>query len=142
MAIEKSGFAHWSGNLKEGKGTVSTETGVLSAQPYGFKTRFEDAKGTNPEELIGAAHASCFSMALSMILEDYDLVADSIDTHATVHLAQKDGGFHVPKIHLDVTATIPNASSEQFAEAAKAAKENCPISKLMTAEITMDAKLS
>ena len=87
MAIEKSGFAHWSGNLKEGKGTVSTETGVLSAQPYGFKTRFENAKGTNPEELIGAAHASCFSMALSMILEDYDLVADSIDTHATVHLS-------------------------------------------------------
>ena len=140
--IKKSGSAKWTGNLKEGKGHVSTETGVLSDQPYGFNTRFEGAKGTNPEELIGAAHASCFSMALSMILEGHDLVADSIETTATVHLEQKDGGFHVPKIHLDVTATIPGASEAQFAEAANTAKENCPISKLMTAEITMDAKLA
>jgi len=142
MTIKKTGSAHWEGNVKQGKGQVSTESGVLSDQPYGFNTRFEDGKGTNPEELIGAAHASCFSMALSMILGDHDLTPDSIDTKATVHLEQKDGGFHVPKIHLEVTAKVPNASAEQFAEAAKAAKENCPISKLMTAEITMDAKLA
>lgn len=142
MTIKKHGSARWTGNLKEGKGHVSTETGVLDDQPYGFNTRFEGAKGTNPEELIGAAHASCFSMALSMILEGYDLVADSIETKATVHLEQKDGGFHVPKVHLDVTAKIPGASEDQFAEAANTAKENCPISKLLTAEITMDAKLA
>lgn len=141
MTIKKSGSAHWEGNLKKGKGTVSTETGVLDAQPYGFNTRFEDGKGTNPEELIGAAHASCYSMALSMILEGSDLVADSIDTKATVHLDQKDGGFAVTKVHLDVTASIPSATQEQFDEATTAAKENCPISKLLTAEITMDAKL-
>ncbi len=142
MAIKKSGSAKWSGNLKTGKGFVSTQTGVLADQPYGFNTRFEDGKGTNPEELIGAAHASCFSMALSMVLEGHDLVADSIETKATVYLEQKDGGFHIPKVHLDVTATIPNATEDQFAEAAKTAKENCPISKLLTAEITMDARLA
>ncbi len=142
MAIKKSGAAKWSGNLKTGKGFVSTQTGVLADQPYGFDTRFEDGKGTNPEELIGAAHASCFSMALSMVLEGHDLVADSIETRATVYLDQKDGGFHIPKVHLDVTATIPNATEDQFAEAAKTAKENCPISKLLTAEITMDARLA
>ncbi|MEQ6247871.1 OsmC family protein [Sulfitobacter sp. HNIBRBA3233] len=141
MAIKNFGTAHWTGNLKKGKGTVSTQTGVLNEQPYGFNTRFEDGKGTNPEELIGAAHASCFSMALSMILEGHDLVADDIDTKATVHLEEKDGGFAVTKVHLDVTAKIPNATEEQFAEASKTAKENCPISKLLTAEITMDAKL-
>tara|TARA_R110001599_G_scaffold333559_1_gene549557 strand:+ start:82 stop:510 length:429 start_codon:yes stop_codon:yes gene_type:complete len=141
MTIKKSGSAHWEGNLKKGKGTVSTETKVLDAQPYGFNTRFEDGKGTNPEELIGAAHASCYSMALSMILEGSDLVADSIDTKATVHLDEKDGGFAVTRVHLDVSAKIPGATQEQFDEATNTAKENCPISKLLTAEITMDAKL-
>jgi len=141
MTIKKSGSAHWEGNLKKGKGTVSTETKVLDAQPYGFNTRFEDGKGTNPEELIGAAHASCYSMALSMILEGSDLVADSIDTKATVHLDEKDGGFAVTRVHLDVNAKIPGATQEQFDEATNTAKENCPISKLLTAEITMDAKL-
>ncbi|AXI46894.1 OsmC family peroxiredoxin [Sulfitobacter sp. SK012] len=141
MAIKKTGSAKWSGDLKTGKGQVSTQTGVLDNQPYGFNTRFEGGAGTNPEELIGAAHASCFSMALSMVLGGHDLVADSIETTATVYLEQSDGGFSIPKIHLDVTAKIPNATEEQFAEAAQTAKENCPISKLMTAEITMDAKL-
>tara|TARA_R110000787_G_scaffold199761_1_gene310870 strand:+ start:730 stop:1158 length:429 start_codon:yes stop_codon:yes gene_type:complete len=141
MTIKKSGSAHWEGNLKKGKGNVSTETKVLDAQPYGFNTRFEDGKGTNPEELIGAAHASCYSMALSMILEGSDLVADSIDTKATVHLDEKDGGFAVTRVHLDVSAKIPGATQEQFDEATNTAKENCPISKLLTAEITMDAKL-
>jgi osmotically inducible protein OsmC len=141
MTIKKSGSAHWEGNLKKGKGTVSTETGVLDAQPYGFNTRFENGKGTNPEELIGAAHASCYSMALSMILEGSGLIADSIDTKATVHLDEKDGGFAVTKVHLDVSAKIPDATQEQFDTATNTAKENCPISKLLTAEITMDAKL-
>ncbi len=142
MTIKKTGSAHWEGSIKQGTGHVSTQSGVLEDQPYGFNTRFEGAKGTNPEELIGAAHASCFSMALSMILGEQDLTPDSIDTKATVHLEEKDGGFHVPKVHLDVTAKVPNASADQFAQAAKAAKENCPISKLLTAEITMDAKLA
>ena len=141
MAIKKTGSAKWSGDLKTGKGHVSTQTGVLDNQAYGFNTRFESGAGTNPEELIGAAHASCFSMALSMVLGGHDLVADSIETTATVYLEQSDGGFSIPKIHLDVTAKIPNATEEQFAEAAQTAKESCPISKLMTAEITMDAKL-
>ena len=139
--IIKSGSAKWEGSLKEGNGHVSTESGVLSDQPYGFNTRFEGKQGTNPEELIGAAHASCFSMALSMILGQSDLTPDSIETKAEVHLEEKDGGFHVPKVHLTVEASIPGASQEDFDEAAKTAKENCPISKLLTAEITVDAKL-
>jgi osmotically inducible protein OsmC len=142
MTIKKSGSARWVGTLKEGNGHVSTETKVLDNQPYGFNTRFEGEKGTNPEELIGAAHASCFSMALSMILGESDLKADEINTTATVHLDQVDGGFSVTKVHLDVDATIPGASEAQFNEATQAAKENCPISKLLTAEITMDAKLN
>ena len=140
-SIVKSGNAKWEGSLKEGKGHVSTESGVLSDQPYGFNTRFEGKEGTNPEELIGAAHASCFSMALSMILGESDLTPDSIETKAEGHLEEKDGGFHVPKVHLTVEAKIPGASQEDFEKAAKTAKENCPISKLLTAEITMDAKL-
>ena len=140
--IKRHGSARWQGDLKTGKGTVSTQSGVLDAQPYGFKTRFEGDPGTNPEELIGAAHASCFSMALSLILGEAGLVADSIDTKATVHLEQQDGGFTVTSVHLDVVATIPGASAEQFETAAEAAKANCPISKLLTAEITMDAKLA
>lgn len=142
MAIKKKGSAKWTGPMKTGKGYVSTETGVLKDQPYGFNTRFEDGNGTNPEELIGAAHASCYSMALSMILGQSDLTPDSIETTATVSLEEKDGGFAVTKVHLDVQATIPGASQEQFTEATNAAKENCPISKLLNAEITMDAKLA
>ncbi|MBL3703093.1 OsmC family peroxiredoxin [Sulfitobacter sp. BDSS02] len=139
--IKKHGSAKWSGGLKDGKGHVSTETGVLSDQPYGFKTRFEGEKGTNPEELLGAAHASCFSMALSMILGQSDLVADSIETRATVSLEEKDGGFAITAVHLDVTASVPGASDEDFQKAAETAKENCPLSKVLNADITMDAKL-
>jgi osmotically inducible protein OsmC len=139
--IKKSGSAKWSGGLKDGKGHVSTESGVLSDQPYGFNTRFEGAKGTNPEELIGAAHAACFSMAFSLILGNHDLVADEIATKATVALEEKDGGFAITKVHLDVTAKIPGASQDKFMEVANAAKAGCPVSKLLTAEITMDAKL-
>ena len=141
--IKKFGSAKWQGNLKQGKGHVSTETGVLNDQPYGFNTRFEGAEGTNPEELIGAAHASCFSMALSMILGHSDLTPDSIETKATVSLEEKDGGFAITTIHLDVEASIPGASEEDFQTAAGKAKENCPVSKVLSgAKITMDAKLS
>ncbi len=139
--IKKHGSAKWSGGLKDGKGHVSTETGVLSDQPYGFNTRFEGEKGTNPEELLGAAHASCFSMALSMILGQSDLVADSIETRATVSLEEKDGGFAITAVHLDVTASVPGASSDDFQKAAETAKQNCPLSKVLNADITMDAKL-
>ena len=139
--IKKHGSAKWSGGLKDGKGHVSTETGVLSDQPYGFNTRFEGGKGTNPEELLGAAHASCFSMVLSMILGQSDLVADSIETRATVSLEEKDGGIAITAVHLDVTASVPGASGEDFKKAAETAKENCPLSKVLNADITMDAKL-
>jgi len=140
--IKKIGSAKWSGGLRDGKGHVSTQSGVLSDQPYGFNTRFEDGTGTNPEELIAAAHAACFSMALSMILGEHDMIADSIATKATVSLEKQDAGFTITKVHLDVTATIPGASSEAFMEAANAAKAGCPVSRLLNADITMDAHLA
>lgn len=141
--IKKHGTANWQGSLKEGNGTVSTQTGVLDKQNYGFTSRFEGGTNTNPEELIGAAHAACFSMALSMILGQSDLTPDNIDTKATVNLEEVDGGFAVTKIHLDVSASVPNASEAQFKEAADAAKAGCPISKALGGvnEITMDARL-
>ena len=138
--IHKTGSAKWSGGLKDGKGLISTETGVLSDQPYGFNTRFEDGKGTNPEELLGAAHAACFSMALSNILGDYDMVADSIETTAKVTL--DPGSLTITKVHLDLTASIPGGDDAKFQEAAGKAKEGCPVSKLFDAEITLDAKLA
>ncbi|MCR9110407.1 OsmC family protein [Marivita sp. XM-24bin2] len=141
--ITKTATAHWSGGLKDGKGTISTESGALNTQPYGFNTRFEDKPGTNPEELIGAAHAGCFSMAFSMILGEYDVVAEDINTKASVGLEEKDGGFAITTIHLDMTAKIPGISEEDFQKAAQTAKENCPLSKVLAAaEITMDAKLT
>ena len=139
--IQKSGSAVWKGGLKEGTGTVSTQSGVLTDEAYTFAKRFEGEGGTNPEELIGAAHASCYSMALSMVLADFDLVADSLATTATVTLDQVDGGFAVTKVHLELEASIPGASEEDFLKAANGAKEGCPISKLLNAEITLDAKL-
>jgi len=141
--IKKTGSANWKGSLKEGTGTVSTQTGVLDQANYGFKSRFEGGTNTNPEELIGAAHAACYSMALSMILGQHDLEASSIDTKATVSLEEVDGGFAITKIHLDVTASIPDATDEQFREAMQAAKEGCPVSKVLAgADITMDAKMA
>jgi len=139
--MQKYGSAKWSGGLKDGKGQLSTESGALKDQPYGFNTRFEDAPGTNPEELIGVAHAGCFSMALSMILGEDDMVADEINTRATVTLDKKDGGFAITAVHLDLEAKIPGADKDRFMTAANTAKENCPVSKLLNAEITMDAKL-
>ncbi|WP_375263502.1 OsmC family protein [Palleronia sp.] len=141
--IKKHGTANWKGGLKDGTGTVSTQTGVLDKANYGFQSRFEGGTNTNPEELIGAAHAACFSMALSMILGQSDLTPDNIDTKATVSLEETDGGFTVTKIHLDVAASVPGASEDQFLEAANTAKANCPISKALAGpEITMDAKLA
>lgn len=141
--IKKHGSANWKGGLKDGTGTVSTQTGVLDRQNYGFESRFEGGSNTNPEELIGAAHAACFSMALSMILGQSDLTPDDIDTKATVSLEKTDGGFAITQIHLDVTAKVPNASEDQFTEAANAAKAGCPVSKALAAtEITMDARLA
>lgn len=139
--INKSGSANWKGGLKDGTGTVSTESGVLDKENYGFNKRFEGEKGTNPEELIAASHASCFSMALSMVLGEAGFTADDIATKAVVTLEKKDDGFAVTKSHLTVTAKIPGATAADFMKAADAAKANCPISKLLTAEITMDAKL-
>ena len=141
MSIKKKGSAEWQGSLKEGKGTVSTESGALSSNPYGFQHRFEGQAGTNPEELIGAAHSSCFSMALSMILGEAGLEPESIKTEATVSLEQDDSGFSIPAVHLSCVAKIPGADQATFEEAANKAKEGCPVSKLFNAEITLDARL-
>lgn len=138
---QKRGSAHWEGGLKDGRGTVSTESGALDAKPYGFAMRFEGERGTNAEELVAAAHASCFSMALSMVLGEAGMTAESIDTRATVTLDKVDGGFKVTKSHLDVTVRVPGAQEADVLEACDKAKANCPISKLLTAEITMDAKV-
>lgn len=140
--IEKAGSAKWMGSLTDGKGLVSTESGALSDQPYGFNTRFQDGAGTNPEELIGASHASCFSMALSMILGHDDLTPEEIKTTSKIYLDKKDSGYEVVKAYLTVAAIVPGASEEAFEKAATTAKENCPISKLLNCEITMTAKLA
>ena len=137
----KKASAIWKGSIKEGGGTISTETGVLKEAPYGFKARFENGKGTNPEELIGAAHAGCFSMALSKMLGDAGLTADKIETHAAVTLEKVGEGFEITSSHLDVTAKIPGADQAKFEEIANKAKAGCPVSKLLKAKITMAAKL-
>ncbi|MGO9546714.1 MAG: OsmC family protein [Rhodomicrobium sp.] len=139
--MKRSASAVWSGGLKNGKGTISTESGVLSETPYSFRTRFEGEKGTNPEELIGAAHAGCFSMALSVELEKAGLTAERIATKADVTLEQKDGGFAIPAVHLTLRAKVPGASQAAFESAANSAKAGCPVSKLLKAEITLDAQL-
>ena len=140
-AIKRTGSAEWKGSVKEGKGTVSTQSGVLKASPYGFKTRFEGEAGTNPEELIGAAHAGCFSMALSAKLGEAKLTPDRIATTATVSLEKGEAGFSITAVHLDVTAKIPTATEAQFQTIAQDAKANCPVSKLLNTVITMTAKL-
>ncbi|KXV59008.1 hypothetical protein AD948_09840 [Acetobacter senegalensis] len=141
MAIKKFGTAHWEGPIKEGKGTVSTESQALNQQPYGFNTRFEGKPGTNPEELLGAAHAACFSMALSLLLGDAGLTAKSIDTKAEVSLNKAADGFEIDAIALTLKADVPGASKEQFEELANKAKTGCPVSKLFKATITLDATL-
>jgi len=139
--MQRKGFAMWQGGLRDGKGAVSTESRVLDGTQYSFSTRFEDGKGTNPEELIAAAHAGCFSMALSKQLEDAGMRADEIRTTAAVTLEKTDAGFTITKVHLDVTARIPGGDSAAFETAANNAKAGCPVSRLLKAEITLDARL-
>lgn len=140
--MKRKASAQWMGGLKDGKGSVSTESEVLAGTPYSFSTRFEDdKKGTNPEELVAAAHAGCFTMALSGQLEKANLKADSLNTTATVTIEKQDAGFTVTEIMLDVTAKIPGADEDAFQQAANEAKKNCPISRLLNTKITMNAKL-
>ena len=141
MSNQRSGSAVWSGGLKDGTGSISTQSGALSNTQYGFKTRFEDGPGTNPEELIGAAHAGCFTMALSGVLAEAGMTAQKLETTATVTLDKVEGGFAITKVHLTLVATIPGADQAKFDEAAQKAKVNCPVSKVLNAEITLDAKL-
>ncbi len=139
--MKRSANAVWTGDLRSGHGTISTESGVLSDTQYSFKTRFEHGAGTNPEELIAAAHAGCFSMALSVELQKAGLIAEKIATKADVTLEQKVGGFAITAVHLTLRAKVPGASQADFDEAAQAAKAGCPVSKLLRAEITLDAQL-
>ncbi|WP_122571166.1 OsmC family protein [Pseudomonas viridiflava] len=141
MSTVKKASAHWAGDLKTGIGSISTETAALREHPYGFKARFEGGKGTNPEELIGAAHAGCFSMALSMILGNAGLTAESIDTQAEVSLDQVEGGFEISAVKLILKAKVPGATQQQFDELTKQAKEGCPVSKVLNANITLEATL-
>lgn len=139
--MKQKASALWQGSLKEGAGTISTGSGALVNKPYSFKTRFEGEQGTNPEELIGAAHAGCFSMAFSMILGGAGYTPDEIATTATITLEQKDGGFAITASHLEVTANVPGIEDAEFQELANKAKAGCPVSKLLNATITMDARL-
>lgn len=139
--MKRNARAEWQGGLKDGKGTISTDSGVLNETQYSFSTRFEDGVGTNPEELIAAAHAGCFSMALSGQLGAAGMTAESIKTTATVTLEKLESGFAITKVHLDVTARIPGADEAAFNTAANNAKAGCPVSKVLNAEITMDARL-
>lgn len=139
--MQRTGSAHWSGGLKDGKGTVSTQSGVLNQTQYSFSTRFENGFGTNPEELIAAAHAGCFSMALSAQLGSAGMTAESIDTKATLTLDKTEAGFTITSVHLDVKVRIPGADQAKFDEAAQNAKKGCPVSRVLNANITMDAQL-
>ncbi|MGH8197731.1 MAG: OsmC family protein [Steroidobacteraceae bacterium] len=140
--MQRKASAAWQGGLKDGKGTLSTESGVLSATPYSFSTRFEGTPGTNPEELLAAAHAGCFSMALSMMLGEAGIVPAGIDTSATVTLEKLETGFTITRVHLDVTVRAPGADRAKFEASAAKAKAGCPLSKVLKAEISMDAKLA
>lgn len=139
--MKRNASAEWRGGLKDGKGTISTDSGVLEQTQYSFSTRFEDGKGTNPEELIAAAHAGCFSMALSGQLGKAELTAESIKTTATVTLDKVEGNFTITEVHLQVAARVPGATQEQFDTAANNAKAGCPVSRVLNAKITLDAQL-
>ena len=139
--MRRHASAIWQGDLKSGKGSISSESGALEARPYSFSTRFESERGTNPEELIAAAHAGCYSMALSHELAGAGLNPTSVETKATVTLVQVEGGFAISKVHLDVVAKVPGADQARFDEIAAAAKTGCPVSKVLKAEITMAATL-
>jgi len=139
--MQRTGSAHWSGGLKDGKGTVSTASGVLKDTQYSFAARFENGVGTNPEELLAAAHAGCFTMALSAQLDGAGMKAESLDTKATVTLDKVEGGFGITSVNLELTAKIPGADKEKFEAAAAAAKAGCPVSKLFNTKITLTTNL-
>jgi osmotically inducible protein OsmC len=139
--MERKASAVWKGGLKDGNGSVSSASGVLSNTPYSFKTRFENNPGTNPEELIAAAHAACFSMALSAQLGGANLTPESIDTSATLTMEKLDSGWTITAVNLDVVAKVPGASADAFNKAAQDAKAGCPVSKVLNAKITLNAKL-
>jgi osmotically inducible protein OsmC len=141
MKINRTGSAAWQGGIKDGKGSISTQSGALKAYPYGFSSRFEGLPGSNPEELVGAAHAACFTMALSKILGEASLTADQMDTSAQVTLESVDGGFAISAVHLTLRAKVPGATASQFTELANKAKAGCPVSKLLKADISLDAQL-
>ena len=140
--MQRKASAVWQGGIKDGKGHITTDSNVLSATPYSFSTRFEDVPGTNPEELIAAAHAGCFSMALSLMLGEVDIRPERIDTTAAVTLEKTEGGFSITKVHLDVQVRAPGADRARFEAAAAKAKAGCPVSKVLNAAITMNAKLT
>ena len=139
--MKRKASAVWKGGIKDGRGTISTDSRVLTDTQYSFSTRFEEGKGTNPEELIAAAHAGCFSMALSGQLGSAGLTAEKINTKAAVTLEKTDAGFTITAVHLDVSAKVPGADNQAFETAANSAKAGCPVSKVLNAKITMDAKL-
>jgi osmotically inducible protein OsmC len=141
-AITRTARAEWQGTGKEGKGSLSTQSGVLSTTPFGFKTRFGDTKGTNPEELIAAAHAGCFSMALAFALTGAGFTPTRIATSAAVSLEPDAGGFKISKSALKLEATVPGISREQFQKVAEGAKAGCPVSKVLNAEVTLDWQLA
>jgi lipoyl-dependent peroxiredoxin len=140
--MQRKAYAAWQGDLRHGKGTLTTESKVLSNTPYSFATRFEASPGTNPEELLGAAHAGCFTMALTHNLGEAGIKPEKIDTAATVTLEKQENGFAITRVHLDVTVKAAGADHAKFNEAAQKAKNNCPLSKVLRAEISMDAKLA
>ena len=139
--MERKASAVWRGGLKDGNGEFSVQSGVFSHTPYSFKTRFEDAPGTNPEELIAAAHAACFSMALSAQLGAANLTPESINTMANLKMEKQEAGWAITAVHLDVHAKVPKADDAAFQKAAESAKAGCPVSKVLKAQITMSAKL-
>ena len=141
MKINRHGSALWRGGIKDGKGAISTESGALKDYPYGFASRFEGQPGTNPEELIGAAHAGCFTMALSLILGEAKLIAERMETSAKVTLEQVEDGYAITAVHLALKAKIPGADQATFEKLANKAKAGCPVSKLFKADITLDAQL-
>jgi osmotically inducible protein OsmC len=140
--MQRKAYAAWQGDLRQGKGTLTTESKALSNTPYSFATRFESTPGTNPEELLGAAHAGCFTMALAHNLGEAGIKPEKIDTGATVTLEKLETGFAITRVHLDVTVKAAGADRAKFEEAAQKAKSNCPLSKVLRAEISMDAKLA
>jgi lipoyl-dependent peroxiredoxin len=139
--MKRSAQAQWQGDLKSGSGTISTASGTLANTPYSFRSRFEQGTGTNPEELLAAAHAGCFTMALSAQLGEAGLKATSLETSCTITLEQKDGGFAITESHLELKAKVPGATAEAFEKATKAAETGCPVSKLFNTKITLDAHL-